>query len=85
MSSSETPFLNATLMNRYKDKRLSKMANDVSSKKVTQEQLDSANEFYKNPPAWAKDGGLEGSWTEVSDWAKVCHTTEDDDEEQSEE
>ena len=84
MSSSETPFLNTTLKNRYKDKRLRKMANDVSSKKVSQEQLDEVSDFYKNPPAWAKDGGLEGSWTEVSDWAKACHTTSDEEDESEE-
>lgn len=60
-----------------------RMVNDVSNKKADNpqvEDVDWAREFYRNPPEWAKDGGPDGYWSDVVDWARMCHSDEDDED-----
>ena len=43
--------------------------------------LKDVDEFYKNPPEWARNGGPDGYWRDMTDWSSTCHIV---DEEESE-
>ncbi len=43
--------------------------------------LKDVDEFYKNPPEWARNGGPDGYWSDMTDWSSTCHIV---DEEESE-
>lgn len=61
------------------------MATEVSNKKADKAMSEDAKrvlEFYRNPPEWARDGGLDGYWSDVVDWARMCHSDEDDEDDE---
>lgn len=56
------------------------MVIDVSDTKVSESVRRISDDFHRNPPEWAKDGGIDGYWGDVVDWARMCHTGDDDEQ-----